>query len=64
MPALATIFSSLLCIGLVPYPYSLLHLVSEPGSLFRLEQVMVEQPIGERNALMLQQLHIVVDQSI
>jgi len=38
--------------------------IPRPRSLFRLEQVMIEQHIGERNALMLQQLRIVVDQTV
>jgi hypothetical protein len=34
------------------------------GSLFRLQEIMIEQHIGVGNALMLQQLRIVVDPAI
>src|SRR5580704_1224177 len=60
MPALTTSFSNPLCIIQTP-PIDSTILIE---SLLRLQQVAIQQHVGERNALMLQQLRMVVDQTI
>src|SRR2546422_11290328 len=65
-PALARTFISFLCIGLTPYLCSenLLHPNLGPASLLRPEQILIQKHIGEWYTLVLDQLRILLDQTI